>query len=210
MAEIVLVTGGSRSGKSRYAQGLAEAITGKRTFVATCPAVDAEMAERIRRHRQARGAGWVTVEETVDLPGAIRRVVDSDVVLVDCLTLWVNNLLYEETLRSAREDGTEAVTAPSDPAGTASMTEDEMEAHCREVLLACASLPGTVIFVTNEVGMGIVPDNPLSRRFRDLAGRCNQVIAGGADRVIFMVSGIAARIKGGESREEGPDSGRPL
>jgi adenosylcobinamide kinase / adenosylcobinamide-phosphate guanylyltransferase len=200
MAEIVLITGGSRSGKSRHAQELAESIAGKRTFVATCPAVDGEMAERIRRHQQARGAGWITIEETVDLPGALRRAADSSVILVDCLTLWVNNLLYGETFLSAREGAAEAgkaLPAEGGPAVSAGMTEDEMEARCREVLLACAALPGTVIFVTNEVGMGIVPDNALSRRFRDLAGRCNQVIGRGADRVIFMVSGIAAAIKGG-------------
>ncbi|HOI75969.1 MAG TPA: bifunctional adenosylcobinamide kinase/adenosylcobinamide-phosphate guanylyltransferase [Syntrophales bacterium] len=194
MAEIILVTGGSRSGKSRYAQELAESMAGKRAFVATCPVVDEEMAERIRRHQRARGAGWITIEETVDLPGALRRAAGSGVVLVDCLTLWVNNLLYEETLRSAREDGTEG------PAGASGMSEDEMEARSRDVLRACADIPGTVIFVTNEVGMGIVPENALSRRFRDLAGRCNQVIAGGADRVVLMVSGIAATIKGGDLR----------
>lgn len=194
MAEIVLVTGGSRSGKSRYAQELAEAVAGKRTFVATCPVVDEEMAERIRRHQRARGTGWITIEETVDLPGALRRAAGSGVVLVDCLTLWVNNLLYEETLRSDREAGVEG------SAGSSGLSEDEMEARSREVLRACADLPGTVIFVTNEVGMGIVPDNALSRRFRDLAGRCNQVIAGGADRVVLMVSGIAATIKGGDLR----------
>ncbi len=197
MAEIVLVTGGSRSGKSRYAQELAEAVHEKRTFVATCPVVDEEMAERIRRHQRARGIGWITLEEAVDLPGALRRAAGSGVVLVDCLTLWVNNLLYEETLRFARENGAEG------PAGSSGLSEDEMEAQCREVLRACAELPGMVIFVTNEVGMGIVPDNALSRRFRDLAGRCNQVIARGADRVVLMVSGIAATIKGGDSRREG-------
>lgn len=200
MAEIVLVTGGSRSGKSRYAQELAESIAGKRTFVATCPVVDEEMAERIRRHQRARGTGWITLEEAVDLPGALCRAAGSSVILVDCLTLWVNNLLYEEMLRSAQENGAEAMNAPSDPAGPAAITEDEMEERCREVLRACADLPGTVIFVTNEVGMGIVPDNPLSRRFRDLAGRCNQVIARGADRMVLMVSGIAAVIKGGNLR----------
>ncbi|NPU85151.1 MAG: bifunctional adenosylcobinamide kinase/adenosylcobinamide-phosphate guanylyltransferase [Syntrophaceae bacterium] len=203
MAEIVLVTGGSRSGKSRYAQELAESIAGKRTFVATCPVVDEEMAERIRRHQRARGTGWITLEEAVDLPGALRRAAGSGVVLVDCLTLWVNNLLYEETLRSDRAEGTAAVNAPAGPAGSSGLSEDEMEARCREVLRACADLPGTVIFVTNEVGMGIVPDNALSRRFRDLAGRCNQVVARGADRVVLMVSGIAAMIKGGDSRRDG-------
>ncbi len=200
MAEIVLVTGGSRSGKSRYAQELAESMAGTRTFIATCPVVDEEMAERIRRHQRARGSGWITIEETVDLPGALRRAAGSGVVLVDCLTLWVNNLLYEETLLSAGEDRAGGLDVPAGHAGSSGLSEDEMEERCREVLRACADLSGTVIFVTNEVGMGIVPENALSRRFRDLAGRCNQVVARGADRVVLMVSGIAATIKGGDSR----------
>lgn len=202
MAEIVLITGGSRSGKSRHAQELAESVAGRRTFVATCPVLDAEMAERIERHRRARGPGWVTLEETVDLPGSLRRAADSDVVVVDCLTLWVNNLLFEEAERRSGKAGGADVPpeAPvrDDRGAGAALTEDGVEARCRDVLRACEGLPGTVIFVTNEVGMGIVPDNALSRRFRDLAGRCNQVMAGGADRVVFMVSGIAVTLKGGD------------
>jgi len=213
MAEIVLITGGSRSGKSRHAQEMAEAISGRRTYIATCPVVDGEMAERIRRHRRARGDCWSTIEETIDLPGALRETTGNGVVVVDCLTLWVNNLLFEEEARlSGRAGGTDAPAAspaPDHGGGPAGMTEDDMEERCREILRTCAALPGTVIFVTNEVGMGIVPDNILSRRFRDLAGRCNQVIAGGADRVVLMVSGIPAPIKGGDSRGPGSSSGGP-
>lgn len=179
MAEIVLVTGGSRSGKSRHAQELAVGLEGRKIFVATCPVVDAEMEERIRRHKDEReGKGWETIEESVDLDGVLRRV-EGGVLLVDCLTLWINNLMYEAEKRE-QEIG-----------------EDEVEQRCRRLLEACASRKGTVIFVTNEVGMGIVPENSLARLYRDLVGRCNQVVAAGADQVIFMVSGLPLKLKQG-------------
>jgi len=196
MAEVVLITGGSRSGKSRHAQELAERVAGRRTFIATCPAVDEEMAERVRRHREARGTSWVTLEEEVDLPGALRRAAGSRAIVVDCLTLWVSNLLLE----AHGDSGTAGpAAAPGRPPEGFGMTEDEMEARCARVLEACEGLDGVVVFVTNEVGMGIVPDNALARRFRDLAGRCNQTIAAGAGRVVFMVSGIPWVVKGGRA-----------
>lgn len=179
MARIILVTGGSRSGKSAYAQRLAESLPGPRTYIATAPVLDEEMGERVKKHRQAREASqWRTIEETVDLPGALEAAGESKAVLVDCLTLWVNNLLFEAGKR--KED----------------LTEEAVAEKCRGVLDACAGLAGTVIFVTNEVGMGIVPDNPLSRRFRDLAGRCNQIMADRADAVAFLVSGQPLSLKG--------------
>ena len=178
MARVILVTGGSRSGKSRHAQELAEKAGGQRIFVATCPAVDAEMEERIQRHREARqDRGWDTIEEPVDLEGVLRLLDRGEVLLVDCLTLWVNNLMYE-----GEKEGRE-------------VTEDEVAERCCRVLDACSGREGTVLFVTNEVGLGIVPDNPLARRYRDLVGRCNQVMAAGADQVMFMVSGLPMRLK---------------
>jgi len=175
MARIVLVTGGARSGKSRHAQKLAEAVEGTRAFVATCEPLDDEMRQRVQAHQRARReAGWRTVEEKVDLVRALRRCKQSAVILVDCLTLWVSNLLGE-----AGED----------------LTEEQIQRRCNELLAACAEQPGTVIFVTNEVGDGIVPDNALARRYRDLAGRCNQAMAAGADEVYLVVCGIAQRLK---------------
>ena len=100
MAEIILITGGSRSGKSAFAQKTAEALPGPRAYIATCPVIDPETEKRIRKHREARrGKGWETIEETVDLAGAIRRAVTCRVLLVDCLTLWINNLLHEAEKR---------------------------------------------------------------------------------------------------------------
>ena len=179
MAEIHLVTGGSRSGKSAYAQALAEARPGPRAYLATCPVIDAETAERVKRHREARGAAaWETIEEPVDLAGAIGRAAAYPVLLVDCLTLWINNLFYEAEHR-------EEV-----------FTEEATTLRCRELIAACGAHPGTVIFVTNEVGMGIVPENEAARRFRDCAGRCNQVIAAAAAEVTLVVSGIPLQLKG--------------
>jgi adenosylcobinamide kinase / adenosylcobinamide-phosphate guanylyltransferase len=178
MAAIILITGGSRSGKSAYAQRIAESRPGERIYIATCPVIDEEMAERIRKHKQARKQGWQTIEETENLVAALRSAKEAETILVDCLTLWINNLMYS----------TESVNA--------GLTEEDVTARCLEVLDACKNLSGTIIFVTNETGMGIVPADPQSRLFRDLAGRCNQIMADGADTVILMISGIAVTIKG--------------
>jgi len=177
MVEIILITGGARSGKSRHAQGLAEARSGARLFIATSPVVDDEMRERIARHQFDRGdRGWRTIEEPIQLKEALAANRDEEVVLVDCLTLWISNLLFEA-------DEPEL------------FSEDKIEGLCRELLTETRGRSGTVIFVTNEVGAGIVPENPLARRFRDLAGRCNQVIAAGANRVDLITCGIPQTIK---------------
>jgi adenosylcobinamide kinase/adenosylcobinamide-phosphate guanylyltransferase len=178
MAEIILITGGSRSGKSAFAQRRGEALPGPRAYVATAPAIDAEMEERIRMHREARrGKGWETIEETADLAGVIRRAGGYRLLLVDCLTLWINNLLYEAERRGER------------------FTEEAAAERCREMIGAAEAFPGTVIFVTNELGMGIIPENETARLFRDLAGRCNQEIAAAAGTVTLVVSGIPLELK---------------
>jgi len=176
MAEIILITGGSRSGKSAYAQRLGEELSRPRVFVATAPRVDTEMCERIQLHQKAReGKGWETVEEQTDLTSALATRTDAQVVLVDCLTLWVNNLMYQADEQFG---------------------ETEMQLACSNAIKAAQDRAGTVLFVTNEVGMGIVPEYPASRKYRDLVGRCNQVVASAADRVVLMVSGIRVRVKG--------------
>lgn len=178
MARIIFITGGSRSGKSAHGQALAESIAGPRVYIATCPVVDDEMAARIQKHRAQRQASdWQTIEEPLDLAGALRGTRESSVRLIDCLTLWINNLLYDAQ-RQNRD-----------------VTEDDIARLCADVLSVCSELPGAVIFIANEVGLGIVPDNPLSRRYRDLAGRCNQILAAGADRVILMICGLPLEIK---------------
>jgi len=178
VAKIIFVTGGSRSGKSDYAQKKAEALNGPRAYLATCPIIDEEMAERCRKHQEARArADWDTIEEEREIAGILTADDQHKVILVDCLTLWVNNLMYE-----AEQNGRV-------------LTEEDIIEKCRVLLAACAGFTGTVIFVTNEVGMGVVPDSPLGRRFRDIAGRCNQIIAASADEVVFLVSGIPLSLK---------------
>lgn len=178
MAKIILITGGSRSGKSDYALRLAGAVPGRRAFVATCPPMDEEMRERIRKHQQARSeSDWETIEETIDLRKAIEKTCKYDVALVDCLTLWINNLIYETEQKQQK------------------ITEEIIIGLCGKLVEACREHPGDVILVTNEVGMGIVPDNPLARLFRDLAGRCNQIMAAAADEVILIVCGLPLKLK---------------
>ncbi len=178
MAKIIFVTGGSRSGKSDYAQRLAESLEGPRAYLATCPVIDEEMAERCRKHQEARTrAAWDTIEEERDIAGVLINDRSHKVILVDCLTLWVNNLIYEAELNSQV------------------MTEEGIAEKCRVLLDACKKFTGTIIFVTNEVGMGVVPDSTLGRSFRDMAGRCNQLIAAASDEAVLVVSGIPLFLK---------------
>jgi adenosylcobinamide kinase / adenosylcobinamide-phosphate guanylyltransferase len=181
MGKLVLVTGGTRSGKSGFAQNLAESLAGPRYFIATCPKVDPEMDGRIRRHQKARGDGeWLTIEEEVDLEGVFNKIHGSRVCLVDCLTLWVNNLHY-------REEMTEKI-----------LSEETMRNHCQKFIEQTKQYTGTTICVTNEVGMGIVPENASVRLYRDLVGCCNQVIAKAADEVILVTCGIPLILKSQE------------
>lgn len=173
MKETILIIGGCRSGKSRHALELAEKISGsKRIFIATCMPIDDEMKERIARHKKERDKRWKTVEATVELPVAINeKSREGDVILVDCLTLWINNLLME--------------------------TEDPDIIHQRihKLILSLKEVKCPIIMVSNEVGAGIVPENRLARLFRDYAGFVNQKVAECADRVIWMVAGIPVVIK---------------
>jgi adenosylcobinamide kinase/adenosylcobinamide-phosphate guanylyltransferase len=166
---VVLLVGGARSGKSRLAQTRAEALPGKLVYLATGQPSDAEMTERIARHQLDRGPRWRTVEAPIDLPDTITRESDGDsVLLVDCLTLWLSNLM---------------------------LGDHDISAATAHLLRALAEQTGTVLLVSNEVGMGIVPDNPLARRFRDAAGRLNQQVAAVADEVLLVAAGLAVRMK---------------
>lgn len=178
---MVLITGGCRSGKSAHALGLGLSLPGPRAFVATSPVLDEEMAQRVQLHRQARnGQDWLTIEEPTRLAEVFRQHGNFGVLLVDCVTLWINNLMFE-----AQQAGQE-------------ITEKDLEPVCREMLDTAAAVAGTVIFVTNEVGLGVVPDNPLARRFRDLVGRTNQWIAARADRVVLLCAGLPILFKPGQ------------
>ena len=177
---IVLVGGGARSGKSRFALEYAEQRFTRRAFVATAQPLDSEMDGRIRHHQQDCGPGWTTIEAPLDLVGALSREdADFDVWVVDCLTIWLSNVLLD-TERNA---------------------EEEIDS-----LVQCLKNRGalSVVLVTNEVGSGIVPDNKLARKFRDLAGSLNQQVAGVAGEVYWMVFGIPFAVKKSATLENFP------
>lgn len=179
MARIALVTGGCRSGKSDYAQRLAESLPPPRLYVATCPVIDDEMAMRIERHRQSRRQrDWQTVEEPIDLEGVFRTHTRHNAILVDCVTLWINNLMYEAERDQRR------------------ISEEQIAETIELAIDAATAVQGDVIFVTNEVGWGVVPDNPQARRYRDLIGRANQVLAARAESVTLVCCGIPLQLKG--------------
>ena len=178
MSRMILVTGGARSGKSAYAQSLAESLPGPRAYVATCPVTDAEMAERIRKHRQARTQQhWQTLEEPLDLPAALAQATECPTVLIDCLTLWINNLMYQ---------------AAGD---NLPLSEEDVQRRCQTLIEAVKRHPGTVIFVSGEVGLGIVPENREARLFRDLLGRCNQLLAASSNQVTLVACGLPLHLK---------------
>ncbi len=180
-ARVTLILGGARSGKSAYAQRLAVESGRPVLYVATATTGDAEMAERITRHRAARPSHWRTLEAPMHIGQALEAAVaGGEVVLMDCLTLLVSNLLMDEG-DGVTEDRLEARVV------------DELEA----VLEVCAARGVSLIVVSNEVGMGLVPPYPMGRVYRDALGRVHQWLAARADQVILMVAGIPLNLKGG-------------
>jgi len=164
--EIILITGGARSGKSQYAERRAIELGGRPLYVATAEANDEEMVQRMAEHRNRRGTQWRTIEEPLELAEALlAEHGKTDCALVDCLTLWISNLLIRRDDKYARE-------------------------KVEELIEKLQQLNFHLVFVTNEVGSGIVPDNPLARKFRDLAGWTNQRMAQAANEVILMVAGV--------------------
>lgn len=178
MADLIFVTGGSRSGKSRYAQDRAEQIKDRRCFIATCVPADEEMFERVNRHRKMRSdADWDTIEEALDLAECFRGNPQYGVYLVDCLTLWVHNLMLHWN-----EQGLWA-------------GEEQVEEAAALLLEEISRATGTAILVSGEVGWGIVPANDISRQFRDLVGICNQIVAHHAKEAVLVSCGLPFYLK---------------
>ena len=169
-----LVIGGCRSGKSRYAeQWVAENFSDK-VFVATLEARDdAEMDQRIALHLQSRGTGWLTVEEPLDLVGGLEKnETGAEVFLVDCLTMWLTNMMMQD------------------------FSDEKIQGEVARLCETVRTLDTSVVLVANEVGLGVVPESPLGRRFRDLAGWANQQMAVICDQVVFVAAGLPLRLKG--------------
>jgi adenosylcobinamide kinase/adenosylcobinamide-phosphate guanylyltransferase len=168
MAPLILVLGGARSGKSRHAERLIAEYAPPWTYLATAETLDDEMRERISQHRARRDARWQTIETPHALSDAVRQAAPDQPLLIDCLTLWLSNRLHVDA---------------------------DIEQELVVLLEALDARSAAIIIVSNEVGLGIVPDNALSRRFRDAAGIANQMIAARADRVEFIAAGLPLRLK---------------
>lgn len=166
---ITFIIGGARSGKSRFALEKASLHSGKKAYIATAQALDNEMKERIEKHKKERSEEWITIEEPLNITALIKNIhTQYDVILIDCLTLWLSNLML----------GNKGI-------------ETEIETFCSSLSTVQCSL----FTVSNEVGMGIVPDNELSRKFRDMTGYLNQKVAGIANEVYSVTAGIPLKIK---------------
>ena len=185
---IILITGGQRSGKSRHAEELALSLSANPVYLATAHVWDEEFRERVRIHQQRRGPQWTNIEEERHLS---RHDLTGRVVVIDCVTLWLTNLITPECPENPESpEYPENPDYPASPAPTATIL-----AAAKAEFDAFTAREATYIFVTNEIGSGGVSPNALQRRFTDLQGWMNQYIAARADEVILMVSGIAVKIK---------------
>jgi adenosylcobinamide kinase / adenosylcobinamide-phosphate guanylyltransferase len=177
MARTIFITGGAASGKSRFAEQICQGFGGSLGYLATAQPLDREMGERIRKHQQRRGDNWQTIEEPLQLVQALAGNDGSfGAILVDCLTLWLTNLLF---LHEALGDE----------------VEDRIMADVQRLAATLRGMETPVIIVSNEVGMGIVPEHRLGRIFRDIAGQTNQILAAAADEAWLVASGIPLRLK---------------
>ncbi len=173
MGRLVYISGGARSGKSAYAQRLVEACPNDLLYVATAGIHDAEMKARVLKHRADRGERWSTLEEPLDLVGCLpQAAADKGAILLDCITLWVTNLLFAHGEQS-----------------------DPVLAEIDRFIAILPQIGAPLFVVSNEVGFGIVPENRLARQFRDLAGTVNQRLAAAADEAWLVVSGLPVRLK---------------
>ncbi len=163
---LTLLLGGARSGKSSLAVEMGHRFDGPVTYIATAPAVDDDMADRIARHRDERPAGWATIEQQLDLVGAIDSVVDG-LVIIDCLTLWTSNLMWSD------------------------VDDNEIRQRANDAADVCAKRSEHVVAISNEVGLGVHPENELGRRYRDVLGWVNQAFAAVADPALLLVAGKA-------------------
>jgi len=178
--KLIFITGGARSGKSNFAEKMATSLGKSVAYLATGQPLDKEMTLRIKKHINKRPIDWETYEEPIEVRALVSRLgLEKEVILIDCLTLLTSNLLLR------KEDEVED-----------SKRQEEILLEIKKLAEVSYKVPAQVIIVSNEVGMGLVPDNPLGRVYRDILGRANSIIADKADEVFMMVSGISLKIKG--------------
>lgn len=182
MGKLILVLGGTRSGKSEFAEKLAQKLSHKVSYLATSAVYDNEMARRVKKHQDRRPETWITREETIHVPGAVEDLsCEYDVILLDCLTLWLTNLLLDETIPEPGIDWADK--------------EEYIINNVKQLASNCKNCPAHVIVVSSEVGLGVVPENSLARSFRDVAGLANQEVAKYADEVYLVTAGLAIELK---------------
>jgi adenosylcobinamide kinase/adenosylcobinamide-phosphate guanylyltransferase len=199
MSNFVLITGGARSGKSTFAEQLAAHPGRPVIYIATAQVLDDEMAWRVKKHRQQRPSSWQLIEEPFDIPSVLEEIRDKDaVVLLDCVTIWLSNLMLKSFSSSSDSLYPDTLIPEA---------EEKILVQVRKVAALAQKIAPQVIMVTNEVGQGIVPDNPMSRSYRDLAGRSNQLLAHKADKVFWVISGYPLEVK--QSGQELLDSLKP-
>jgi adenosylcobinamide kinase/adenosylcobinamide-phosphate guanylyltransferase len=169
LPRLSLILGGAASGKSAFAENLVRGTGLRQIYVATAQVYDDEMADKVTRHREQRGDQWITIEEPIDIAGALTTAAVDDIILIDCATLWLTNLI---------------------------LGDYDVAAHTQALLAAIDTCPAPVVIVSNEVGQGIVPDNALSRQFRNAQGKLNQDIAAKSGLVVAVMAGLPVALKG--------------
>ena len=200
ISQFTFITGGARSGKSRFAELLASHAKRPVIYIATAQIWDEEMALRVKKHQLQRPATWRLIEEPRDVRGTLTMLKDEEgVILLDCATLWLTNLLLAGQSQPATPSCPDGEEFPLDVQNDLDVFNNELEpqilAIVKDVAQLAREIKPQVIFVSNEVGQGIVPENPLSRAYRDLAGRSNQILAQSADQVYMVVAGLPIEIK---------------
>ncbi|MBC2722571.1 bifunctional adenosylcobinamide kinase/adenosylcobinamide-phosphate guanylyltransferase [Desulfosporosinus sp.] len=199
MSQFTLITGGARSGKSTFAERLAAHAKRPVIYIATAQIWDGEMAIRVKKHQEQRPSSWRLIEEPLNIHDTLTHLKDEEgVILLDCVTLWLTNLLLAGEARYAEQSNPADPSASSDRQLSSyiyNYVEPEILAKVNEISQLAQEIKPKVIFVTNEVGQGIVPENLLARAYRDLAGRSNQILARQADSVYMVVAGYPIDLK---------------
>ncbi|EHQ88525.1 bifunctional adenosylcobinamide kinase/adenosylcobinamide-phosphate guanylyltransferase [Desulfosporosinus youngiae] len=196
MSQFTLITGGARSGKSTFAELLAAQAKRPVIYIATAQIWDAEMAIRVKKHQEQRPSTWRLIEEPLNIHATLTQLKDEEaVILLDCVTLWLTNMLLAGQADQSAQPGQEAPSESQTSSHLYKHIEPQILANVQEVAQLAQEIKPKVIFVTNEVGQGIVPENPMARVYRDLAGRSNQILARKAEQVYLVAAGYPIELK---------------